>query len=225
MEDITRGLSNLKLDREVEEYLHAQELAHPTLLPKYLKSVACTTSKSLYSHKSCSGWSNQDKWVGYGTLCREEATLLARQIVGELNYTFHADAGFDHRDWGDSGYWPGRFQACHAEIQLMAYICDKLYRGPTALDQSFDIHIYPRPVCDYCHDFARHIFLTTGLQFIFYLDGRRDLPNCKHCQQTIQVGFFCPTLACAKVDLLISLDSYGHAAVKFAQSLKISRRC
>jgi len=181
MEDITRVLSDLKLDREAEEYLHAQEIAYPALPLKYQKSVACTTSKSPHRHKSCSGWSNGAKWYGHETLCREEATLLARHIAGDLNYTFHADTGLDHCDWRDSGYWPGRFQACHAETQLMAYICDKLYQGSTKLDQFFGIHIYPRPVCDFCHGFARHIFLTAGLQFAFYLGGRRDLPKCKHC--------------------------------------------
>jgi hypothetical protein len=191
MEDITHALSNLKLDTEVEKYLHVQELAEQNSSKRDLKSVACTSSKSPYLQRTCSGWSSSDTWYGYDILDRKKTMLLAIQVAEEIKYTFPADAIMDRRDLGDSAYRPGRSKACHAETQLMAYIYDSHYRGLRTLDDPFNIYIYPRSVCYYCHDFARHLFLTTGLQFVFYLNGRREIQSasiaCKQFKRAFSV--------------------------------------
>ncbi|KAK5263673.1 hypothetical protein LTR96_010936 [Exophiala xenobiotica] len=145
MENITRAISNLKLDTEVENYLHVQELEEKNLSKKDLKSVACTASKSPVRNKTCSGWTGSNTWYNYDILDRKGTTLLALQVAEETNYTFPAHWK-DCRDLRDIAYRPGRSKACHAETQLMAYIYDKHYRGPTAVDKSIDIYIYPRPL-------------------------------------------------------------------------------
>lgn len=222
MDDIILGLSNLKLDKDAEKYLHAEQVAN--VGRKYLKSVACTSSESPYSRKSCSGWSQQDKWFGHEILCRKEGTRLARQIAKELGFTFPPQE-HDQHDPRDPDSWPGRFQACHAEAQLMAYLWDQMGRRPTTLHQPIAIFTSPRPVCKYCHDFAKHIFMTTGVQFTFYRDGKRELPECKHCQKIIELGFSCPKIICARLDLKAALTSYGHAVVNLGQSLNNFAQC
>ncbi|KIV87979.1 hypothetical protein PV10_09164 [Exophiala mesophila] len=219
MDDIVLGLSNLKLDEEAEKYLNAERKTFPVSPQKYLKSVACTSSESPYSRKSCSGWSQRDKWFGYEILCRKEGTLLARQVAGKFGFTFHPD-DLDQCGTRDPDYWPGRSQACHAEAQLMAYIYDQMSRTPTTLHQPVAIYTSPRPVCEYCHDFAKHIYVTTGVQFTFYRDGRRELLKCKHCQNIIELGFSCPKITCARLDLEAAFTTCRHALINWAQSLE-----
>lgn len=127
MENITRAISNLKLDTEVENYLHVQELEEKNLSKKDLKSVACTASKSPVRNKTCSGWTGSNTWYNYDILDRKGTTLLALQVAEETNYTFPAHWK-DCRDLRDSAYRPGRSKACHAETQLMIYLRQALPR-------------------------------------------------------------------------------------------------
>jgi hypothetical protein len=201
--------------------LHVEQRTYPDLPLESLKSVACVTSPNLYEYKSCSGWSDGGtRWYGHEILPRNEMTLLARQLAQEINYTFYANARQDQKDRGDKGYFPGRFRACHAEAQLMAYIYYNRHQGLMACDNSFDIRTFPRAVCDHCHDFAKHIFLAKGLRFNFYFKEQCDLPKCKYCEQTIQMGYLCPRSDCAWSQFLASTKSLNHAAGELAQSLE-----
>lgn len=49
-------------------------------------------------------------------------------------------------------------------------------RGHDVPSEAIDLHVYPRPVCRDCHNFAEQMLCTKGLLFNFYFDGTRDRP-------------------------------------------------
>lgn len=237
--DLIAKLLDLDLNKSIDDednpigvnaFLTAEVREYPTTSIKMLKSVACITSTGCSRAKSRSGWSaGSGYWVGHKVLFGDEMTSLVRDLARELSYTFKADSLLDAK--GAKDYWPGRFQVCHAEMQLMAYYYyehrssnpDQASRGYDMPSETVDIHIYPRHVCRYSHSFAKRMFCMKGLQFHFYFSGKRDLPRCNDCEEIIQNSHFCPRSQCSRLELQRSTDTLSQRAVELRQCLKTSR--
>jgi hypothetical protein len=118
---------------------------------------------------SLSGWSHSGDQA-MGLLSGRKWTERVMQVAQELSYRLPID---DEYDQGT----PGRYQASHAEMQLMAFFLYTYFAYNTgALRNLRRVHppvTHPKAtilssteVCIHCWDFRNHLYEKLGVEFV-----------------------------------------------------------
>lgn len=121
---LSSGLSDLRLSDQLKiEQEQTKVDSFLSTVHNKIKTAACIVSIGQFEVRSVSGWSSTNlNWNNHEILSQWHMTKRVRKLTADMGFKL-SPGDRDGLDF--AGYFPGRYHACHAEPQLMAWVIDQ----------------------------------------------------------------------------------------------------